>query len=217
MAKGRGRSGSRILKVAVTGGAASGKSTVCRRFRKLGAFVVDLDRLSRAALAPGSPELARVEARFGSSVITENGGLDRARLRDIIVSDSHARRDLEGIVHPVVLKMMEKKLKEAEAAGAPLLIAEVPLLYEAGLENSFDRVIVVAASEKERVRRLADRDGVDPDRAAALIGIQMPESEKKKMADYIIENHGEPEELAMAVDGLFDRLAAKPEKGGESA
>jgi dephospho-CoA kinase len=213
----RDKSDGDALKLAVTGGAASGKSAVCRRFRQLGAFVVDLDRLSREALAPGTPGLARVVDRFGKAVLGENDVLNRARLREIIVSDPEARRDLESIVHPVVLEKMNEEMAAAESAGAPLLIAEVPLLYEAGLADGFDRVIVVAASEKERVRRMAARDGVAPDQAAALIGIQMPEAEKKKKADHVIENKGGMAELNEAVDRLFNRLAADVEKDGESA
>ena len=206
-----------VLRVAVTGGAGSGKSTVCRRFRSLGAFVVELDRLARDAVAPGTEGLARVIERFGKEVVAENGALDRARLREIIVSDPEARRDLEAIVHPEVLRRMEAALEDAKSAGALLLVAEVPLLFEAGLERRFDRVIVVAAPEKERVRRLVDRDGVPADQAAALVGVQMPEAEKKKRADHVIENRGRPQALMAAVERLHRQLTAEAEKEGESA
>jgi dephospho-CoA kinase len=206
-----------ILRVAVTGGAGSGKSTVCSRFRSLGAFVVDLDRLARDAVAPGTEALARVIERFGQEAVAENGALDRARLREIIVSDSDSRRDLEAIVHPAVLREMEAALEGAKSAGASLLVAEVPLLFEAGLESRFDRVIVVAAPEKERIRRLVDRDGVSAGQAAALLDVQMPEAEKKNRADHVVENGGRPEELIAAVDRLYRRLSVEAEKEGESA
>ncbi|MCF8079486.1 MAG: dephospho-CoA kinase [Desulfobacterales bacterium] len=207
----------RALRIAVTGGAGSGKSIVCKRFQTLGAFVVDLDRLSRQAVEPGTGGFQQVIERFGREVITEDGGLDRRRLREIIVADEKARRDLEAIVHPEVLRRMNDAMDKAEAAGAPLLVAEVPLLFEAGLERFFDQVVVVAAPEEARVRRLVERDNVAAEQAAALIGIQMPESEKRKRADFVIENSGRPGDIIGEVDRLFDRLAAKAEKDGESA
>jgi dephospho-CoA kinase len=205
------------IRVAVTGGAGSGKSSVCRRLQTLGAFVVDLDQLSRESVAPGTPGFRQVVNRFGREVVADDGGLDRRRLREMIVSDVKARKDLEAIVHPEVLRRMNDLMDRAEAAGAPLLVAEVPLLFEAGLERVFDRVIVVSAPEENRVHRLVERDDVAPEQAAALIGVQMPESEKKKRADFVIENSGRPGDIIGEVDRLFDRLAAKPEKDGESA
>jgi dephospho-CoA kinase len=187
------------------------------RFQTLGAFVVDLDRLSRQVVEPGTGGFQQVVDRFGGEVLAEDGKLDRRRLREIIVADEKARRDLEAIVHPEVLRQMNDAMDKAEAAGAPLLVAEVPLLFEAGLERFFDRVVVVAAPEEARVRRLAERDDVAAGQAAALIRIQMPESEKRKMADFVIENSGRPSEIIGEVDRLFDRLAAKAEKDGESA
>ena len=205
------------MQVAVTGGAGSGKSIVCKRFQTLGAFVVDLDRLSRQAVEPGTTGFQQVIERFGCGVLAEDGGLDRRRLRDIITADEKARKDLEAIVHPEVLRRMNDAMDRAEASGSRLLIAEVPLLFEAGLEKIFDRVLVVCAPEETRVQRLVDRDDVAPEQAAALIGVQMPESEKRKRADFVIENSGRPGDIIGEVDRLFDRLAAKAEKDGESA
>lgn len=207
----------RALRVAVTGGAGSGKSAVCSAFEALGAFVVDLDCLSREAVAAGTAGFERVVERFGRQVVAADGGLDRRRLRKIIVSDPEARRDLEAIVHPEVLRQMNRRMAEAEARGAQLFVAEVPLLFEAGLETFFDRVVVVGAPEKERVRRLVDRDKVAPEQAQALIGVQMPESEKKNRADFVIENSGRRDQLICAVEKLYRRLAASPEKDGETA
>ncbi len=207
----------RPLRVAVTGGAGSGKSIVCKRFQTLGAFVADLDRLSRQAVEPGTGGFQQVIERFGCGVLAEDGGLDRRRLRDIITADEKARKDLEAIVHPEVLRRMNDAMDRAEASGSRLLIAEVPLLFEAGLEKIFDRVIVVCAPEETRVQRLVERDNVAPEQAAALIRVQMPESEKRKRADFVIENSGRPGDIIGDVDRLFDRLAAKAEKDGESA
>ena len=203
--------------MAVTGGAGSGKSIVCKRFQTLGAFVADLDRLSRQAVEPGTGGFQQVIERFGCGVLAEDGGLDRRRLRDIITADEKARKDLEAIVHPEVLRRMNDAMDRAEASGSRLLIAEVPLLFEAGLEKIFDRVIVVCAPEETRVQRLVERDNVAPEQAAALIRVQMPESEKRKRADFVIENSGRPGDIIGDVDRLFDRLAAKAEKDGESA
>ena len=207
----------RPLRIAVTGGAGSGKSTVCRYLQQLGAFVVDLDRLSREAVAPGSAGIQEVIRRFGKGIVADDGRLDRARLRKIIVSDPQARRDLEAIVHPKVLGRMQQEMDEAESAGARLLVAEVPLLFEAGLEAAFDRVVVVAAPEAQRISRLVERDAVDAGQAAALIGVQMPESEKTRRADFVIENRGRPEKMLPVIERLYLRLAAKPEKDGKSA
>ncbi|MGD8369260.1 MAG: dephospho-CoA kinase [Desulfobacterales bacterium] len=207
----------RPLRVAVTGSAGSGKSTVCRRLQTLGAVSIDLDRLARKAVAPGSAVLEKVIERFGNGVVGDNGELNRSLLRERIICDSQARRDLEAIIHPEVLRMMDRAMDDAESAGARMIVAEVPLLFEAGLQHRFDRVVVVAAPEKVRVRRLVERDAVTPEQASALIGIQMAETEKKRRADFVIENRGNPEALTADVDRLFRLLAADPEKGGESA
>lgn len=216
MAGSAGKNRKRVLRIAVTGGAGSGKSTVCRHFQKAGAFVVDLDRLSREAVAPGSAALKKVTERFGAQVIADEGTLDRARLRQIIVADRRARRDLENIIHPEVLRRMRELMDGAEDAGAGLLVAEVPLLYEAGLEDAFDRVILVCAPEGERVRRIVERDAVPAGQAEALVRVQMPESEKRRRADIVVENGGRPGELAGAVERLFRQLAAKAEKDGKA-
>ncbi len=217
MTEGSGTLQRRPLRVAVTGGAGSGKSTVCRLFQAMGAVVIDLDRLARRAVAPGSAALAKVIERFGEGVVADNGELNRRLLREKIVSDPAARMDLEAIIHPEVLRMMNQAMDDADSAGAKLVVAEVPLLFEARLQHRFDRVIVVAAPEKERVRRLVERDAVAPGQASALMGTQIPESEKRKRADFVIENNGAPDALTREVDRLFHRLSEDPEKGGESA
>ena len=190
----------------LTGGIGSGKSTVAQRLRARGIPVVNADDLARVAVAPGSAGLARVSEYFGPSVLTETGELDRAELGKIVFSDPEARRTLDSIVHPIVRQLAAERFREIGERGEPLACYEVPLLYEVGLDRTYQPVLVVNAPLSLRQERIAQRDGFDPTQVAARIAAQMPLEEKVRRADYVIDNTGSVEELAAATDAVLAAL-----------
>ena len=189
----------------ITGGIATGKSSVAKIFRELGAAVLSADELAREVVAPGSPLLARLAERFGATVLREDGGLDRPALAAIIFADPQARRDLDGLMHPAIATLAETRLREL-AARSPLGVYEAPLLFEAGAEGRVDAVLVVTADDETQLRRLMARDGVDEGAARARIAAQMPLAEKVRRSDYVIDNSQGPEAAEQAVRELFTRL-----------
>ena len=179
-----------MLRVGLTGNIASGKSTVARRWRELGLTVIDADALAREVVRPGSPGLARVRAEFGDSVLDEKGGLDRAALRRIVFAQDEARRRLESIVHPQVARLRTQREGEAAAAGAALVVHEIPLLFEVGLADEFDVLVLVDAPADVRVERLVRERGLEETEARAMVAAQMPAEEKRARAHYVIDNQG---------------------------
>ncbi len=205
------------IRIAVTGGAGSGKSLVCKRFRELGAAVIDCDELAREVVAPGSYAYRNIIAYFGKSVTCADGTLDRGRLRRKIVSDESARSVLNGIVHPEIIRLMQARMVQAEAAGKEMIVVEVPLLFELGLESRFDGVIVVSVSSEAQLQRLAARDHISLDQARALADTQMPDAQKRRKAMFLIENNGSIEDLIRAVDEMYKKFCQKKTKTTESA
>ncbi len=191
----------------LTGNIAAGKSAVAARLSALGAHLVDADILAREAVAPGSPALAAIVARWGPGVLSEAGTLDRPALRRIVFSDATERAALDAIVHPEVGRRRETAVAAAEAAGAELVICDIPLLFEAGLADTVDAVILVDAPEALRRERLIRDRGLSPAEADAMIAAQMPSAQKRARAEYIIENTGTREALAAQVDALWHTLA----------
>jgi dephospho-CoA kinase len=174
--------------VALTGSIAAGKSTVAEIFRRFGATLFDADAVVRELQSPGTPVFAAIVARFGPSAIRADGALDRGVLRRLIVADEHARHDLEAIVHPAVEVLRHAAIAAARARGDQVLIAEIPLLFEAGDPAAYDAVIVVDAPEEERKRRLMRQRALAPDEAEQLMATQMPAEEKRARATWIIDN-----------------------------
>lgn len=180
-----------VLRVfALTGGIASGKSTVARHWRSLGLPVVDADELSRRVVAPGTPGLAAIVERFGPSVIDDGGALDRGALGRIVFGNPAARRDLEAIVHPRVQQAAAEELARIAATGRELACYEVPLLFETGQQDAYRPVVVVAVDEATQLERAMQRDGLGAGEARARIAAQMPLAEKVARADYVIDNSG---------------------------
>jgi dephospho-CoA kinase len=169
--------------------------------------LVDADLLAREAVAPGSPALAAIVARWGPSILTDAGTLDRAALRRIVFSDPAERAALDAIVHPEVARRRDTAVAAAEATGAELVVCDIPLLFEAGLEDTVDAVILVDAPVAVRRERLIRDRGLAPAEADAMIAAQMPSELKRARADYIIENTGTREALAAQVDALWISLA----------
>lgn len=184
---------------ALTGGIGSGKSTVARHWRSLGLPVIDADVLAREVVAPGSPGLDAVIARFGPEVLTPDGELDRRRLGRIVFDDPAARADLEGILHPLVRRAAGSAFAQLADRGETLACYEVPLLFETGQQDTYRPVVVVWASPETQRERAATRDGVTPEAIQARIDSQLPLDEKAARADFVIDNDGPlPRTLAQA-------------------
>jgi dephospho-CoA kinase len=179
--------------VGLTGGIASGKSTVGRVFAELGAEVVDADQLAREAVRPGEPAWQAVRAAFGERALLPDGTLDRAWLGRIVFHDPDARSRLNRIVHPVVVRNLQERIREARARpprpdGRPhVLIAEVPLLIEEGLTGLVDRVVLVVVQPETQVARLMHDRGLSEADARARVAAQLPSAEKERLADWIID------------------------------
>lgn len=203
----------------ITGGLATGKSTVACLLAGHGATVFSADAAARAILIPGGAVLRALRESFGPAAFGSDGSLDRVRLGRQVFQDPEARARLNEITHPQILRLLRA---QAEAASADLtahsIVAfEVPLLYEAGVERWFDLVVVVNASEATQVRRLQARNGLDCAEALRRIAAQAPLAEKLRRADHVIVNDGERAEVEAAVTGLWNRLrAAHPSDSGSS-
>lgn len=194
-----------MLRIGLTGGIGSGKSTVAARLAQLGAVVIDSDQLAREVVAVGSPGLARVVERFGPDVLAPDGGLDRPRLGRLVFSDPAALADLNAITHPLIRARGEALSSEAAAQGAAAVVHDIPLLVENGLAAGFDKVIVVEAPLELRLSRLAGR-GLDPDTARARIAAQATDEQRREVADILLDNSGSVAELVAQVDAAWASL-----------
>jgi dephospho-CoA kinase len=196
------------FRVALTGGIASGKTTVADLFAALGVPVIDTDLIARQVVEPGQPALAEVVAAFGPDVLDANGRLDRRRLREIIFADATARRRLEAILHPAIRADMER---QSRAAGGAYQLLVIPLLTEGGRRDHVDRVLLVDVPEAVQVERLVHRDGVTRNQATASLAAQATRAARLAMADDVVENTGRAEDLEARVEelhGQYLRLAA---------
>ena len=194
------------LNVALTGSIASGKSTVAALWAAAGIPVASADDFARRAVAPGSPGLEEVVAVFGTGVLLPEGGLDRAALRARVFRDDAARARLEAIVHPRVRTFRDAWLREQVAAGAPLVVSEIPLLFETGMERDFDVTVLVDAPEEIRLGRLTETRGLAPEEARRMMEAQMPAAEKRARADIVVENEGTRDELVRRASEVLDEL-----------
>jgi dephospho-CoA kinase len=189
-------------RVALTGGIASGKTTVAERFAALGVPVIDTDLIARQVVEPGEPALAQIVAAFGPGVLDADGRLDRRRLREIIFADATARRRLEAILHPAIRAEMER---QSRAAGGPYQLLVIPLLAEGGRRDHVDRVLLVDVPEAVQVERLMRRDGVSREQAAASLGAQATRAARLAIADDVLTNTGRAEDLDEQVAALHAR------------
>jgi dephospho-CoA kinase len=178
-----------MLRVALTGGIATGKSYCLARFAALGVPVIDADVLARQAVAAGSPGLQAVATRFGSEVLAPDGTLDRPALARIVFADKDARAALEAIIHPEVRRRIRDWFT-TRPPSTPFAIADIPLLFETGQEHDFDRVVVVACAPEEQLRRLMARDGLSEHDARQRLAAQWPIGEKVKRAHHVIRTDG---------------------------
>ncbi|MGD0492182.1 MAG: dephospho-CoA kinase [Steroidobacteraceae bacterium] len=191
------------LRIGLTGGIASGKSTVERRLTELGVPVINADDSARAVVAPGQPGLAAVTERFGNAVLTQDGELDRAALRALIFQSPDKRRDLEAILHPLIRVHMDR---QALTAVGPYLVLSIPLLVESGTaRDRVDRILVVDADESQQVQRLMSRDSVSEGEARSILAAQASRADRLKAADDVLVNSGSVSDLRQAVDRLHQR------------
>jgi dephospho-CoA kinase len=193
----------RPLRIGLTGGIASGKSTVSQRFAELGVPVIDADVASRKVVEPGQPGLAQVVQRFGAGVLDADGRLDRPALRNLIFKDASLRQALDAILHPLIRIEMER---EAAAATAPYVVMAIPLLVEGGTARQrVDRVLVVDADETLQIQRLQARDGSSTEHARAILASQASRAARRGAADDVLLNTGTVAELRQAVDRLHEQ------------
>jgi dephospho-CoA kinase len=179
--------------VGLTGGIGSGKSMASAMFAELGAGIVDTDEISRALTAPGGGAIAPIRESFGPEYIAVDGGLDRARMRELVFGDAEARRRLEGILHP---RIRDRLRADVAAARQPYVIAVIPLLFETGAyQDLLQRVVAVDCEESEQVRRASSRSGLSEREVRAIMATQLPRAERRKRADDVLTNDGSIEAL----------------------
>ena len=188
-------------RIALTGGIASGKSTVSGRLAALGAVVIDSDLLAREVVAPGTPGLAAVVEAFGPQVLTSSGDLDRPALGRLVFDDAESRRRLEAILHPLVRRRAAQI--EAEAPPGSVVVHDIPLLVEAGLAGGFDRVVVVDVDPQLQVQRLHSLRAMSEADARSRIAAQASREQRLAVADHVLVNDGSVDELLAQVDRLW--------------
>jgi dephospho-CoA kinase len=203
-----------MLKIAITGGAGTGKSTVARMFAELGAEVLDADQIARAAVAVGAPAWQELRRLYGPEFFNQNGALNRSRLAQLVFADPEERRRLDSLIHPRVEAELKARVAELERRGTALVLVEVPLLFETGREASFDRVIVVAAPETLQIRRLRGRDHRVPEEIRGILKAQWPLADKVARADYVVGNGGRRRATARQVKNIWWELKNQLDSGG---
>ena len=200
------RTSRRLLRVALTGGIATGKSFVLAEFRKRGVPCLDADMLARGVIAPGTEATQAIAARFGPGIIKIDGSVDRSKLASIVFSDESARRDLEAIVHPAVYRAIHAGLRAFELVGHyPVGIVDIPLLYESGHDKEFDKVIVTACPEGLQIARLRERGMTEQD-ARQRIAAQWPTKEKAARADFVVNTARSPQETERQIEEILRLL-----------
>lgn len=206
--------------IGLSGGIGSGKSTVSRLLEELGATIVDADAIVHELQAAGQPMLREIAAAFGDEVIREDGSLDRAAVGAIVFRDPDRRRELEGIVQPPVVAEMARRAKAAIEAGAPMVVMDIPLLFEgkksgrgSAATMDYDATVCVWVPVDVQIERTMARDGCDRGEAERRVAAQMPIDEKRDMADHVIDNSGSPDATRHQVVALFEALT----KGSDAA
>jgi len=191
--------------IGLTGGIASGKSTVARLFAYLGAHIVDADQLAREAVLPGTPAYAEIVRTFSDTILHSDGTLDRAALGAIIFADPAARQQLEQIIHPAIRALATSRLQELRAAGAEVVLYMAPLLIEAGVTDRVEEIWVVHVQPAIQLERLMVRDGLSREEALARVASQMPLEEKRRRGRIVIDNSGTLAETEHQVREIWKR------------
>lgn len=196
------------LRVGLTGGIASGKSTVCGIFYALGAKIIDADIIAKDVCQQGMPAYQQIIAHFGDNVLLETGDLDRRALREIIFQDAAARKALEAIVHPQVRQVLQAQLKQSKAT---VTIVAVPLLVEAKMQDMFDRILLITANKDMQLARLLARETISEALAGQMVSAQIDDQRRLHYADDVIDNNGDVQDLTGQIEKLmktYQQLAA---------
>jgi dephospho-CoA kinase len=208
-----------MLKVGLTGGIASGKSTVSRIFARFGAKVLDADEVAREVLLPGQPAWTRLRQAFGHEFFHPDGTVKRKQLRKLVFAHPEKRNQLNSIVHPEVMKEINRRSEIlSSSVQTEVLLVDVPLLLEVGVANRFDKIVVVYVSENVQINRLLQRDGISEEEAKQALKVQIALSKKVEQADYVIDNSGTLEETLAQVEKVWEELLvlARKEKRGQT-
>ncbi len=192
--------------IGLTGGIACGKSTVAQMLVSRGAVLVDADLIAREVVLPGSPVLSQVASRFGQAVLLEDGSLHRKKLGEIIFGDEQAKKDLEAILHPPIREVMWERMNRYDQEHPEgLVVVDIPLMYESGLDDRFKEIMVVYIPRELQVQRLILRDGITQEQAESRLKAQMPIEEKKQRADIVIDNSGTLEQTEAQINQFWHR------------
>ncbi len=189
------------MNIGLTGGIATGKSTVASLLAERGAYIIDLDLIAREIVEPGQPALARVAERFGQAVLREDGTLDRKKLGSIVFADEAQRKSLEAILHPAIRAVMKERMEARESSHPEqLVVVDVPLLFESKLESYFEQIMLVYVPREEQLKRLMKRDGLSREDAKRRLAAQMSIEDKKALADIVIDNSSDLAHTAAQID-----------------
>ncbi len=202
--------------VGLTGGIASGKSTVARMFAELGVPIVDADALAREVVEPGSIGLERIVERFGAEMLLADGSLDRRKLARVVFEDARAREDLNGITHPLIAAKGAERIRDLQKTDAPYIVYEAALLVENASYKMFSALVVVAVSPVTQLARLMVRDGSTEEEARARIASQLPLERKVEVADYVVRNEGNIADLRAQVQDVHRRIVERFGAGGDT-
>jgi dephospho-CoA kinase len=205
-----------VIRVGLTGGIGSGKSTVSQMLEERGAVVVDGDRIAREIVEPGEPALAAVVERFGEGILLPDGALDRAGLAALVFPDPEALAGLNAIMLPRIAERTKELVEQAERDGVAVLVQDMPLLVETGQHKGFDAVLVVESPREQRLDRLVGR-GLAREDAAARMERQASDEQRRAVADFVIDNSGSQADTEEQVDRIWAALTARPPVSGEPA
>lgn len=194
--------------IGLTGGAGSGKSTVTKMLRDMGAVVIDADQAAHEVYASGTPGFDAVVREFGADFVRD-GVIDRGLLGGLVFADEEARLRLNAIVHPLVRDWMAERTREAFDAGAQVVVQDVPLLFESGLESLFSSVVLVWTPAEVQLERLVQGRGLPPERARAMIAAQKPIDEKRRRAHHVIDNSGTVEQTRAQVEEMWAQMSGR--------
>jgi len=206
-----------MVLVGLTGGIASGKSLVAKLLKDLGAYIIDADEIAHKVIQPGTPAYHDILQQFGKEILREDGTIDRPKLGGLVFSDPARRSILEGIVHPRVFAEEEARRRQiTQRDPEAVIIFDAPLLIETRAHELMDKVIVVYTDRKTQFKRLKERDHLDSEEAKRRIAAQLPLSDKKQYADYVIDGMASPQEVARQTEAIYQELKALAKESRES-
>jgi dephospho-CoA kinase len=205
-----------MILVGLTGGIASGKSLVAKLLKDLGAYVIDADEIAHQVIQPGTPAYREILQHFGKEILREDGTIDRSKLGKLVFRDPAKRSLLESIIHPRVFAEEEAKRRQrVQQEPDAVIIFDAPLLIETGAHEIMDKVIVVYADRKTQLKRLKERDRLDPEEAKRRVAAQLPLSNKKRYADYLIDGMASPSEVAKQTGTIYQELKVLAKNSGK--